>query len=172
MLKPPARLIMAVAVLVATAFPSAAELVVFSGGHVLKVAGFDLTGDAVELQVTFASPLPAECGVHLLADDRGQSGISIVTGAERKSLRVGTIEAPFQVGPDEDLTLRVFIDKNLVEVFAGDRQAAVFAHKHIRDNPNIRLFAGGGDAVVKSAKAWKLKSIYEKASADGAGAGQ
>jgi beta-fructofuranosidase len=73
---------------------------------------------------------------------------------------VGTAEAPFELKPDEDLTLRVFIDKNLVEVFANDRQAAVFAHQHIRANPNIRLFAKGGDAAVKSVKAWKIRTIY------------
>ena len=36
----------------------------------------------------------------------------------------------------------------------------MFAHKHIRENPNIRLFAKGGDAAVKSVKAWKMKTIY------------
>ena len=119
-----------------------------------------LAGDAIELEVTFASPLPTECGVHLLADDSGQDGISIIAGAGRKSLRVGTIEAPFEVRQGEDLTLRGFIDRNLVEVFANDRQAAAFAHKHIRENPNIRLFAKGGDAAVKSIKAWKIRTIY------------
>ena len=116
--------------------------------------------------MNFASPLPTECGVRLLGDEGGQGGISIVAGADRKLLKVGSIEAPFVVRQDEDLKLRVFIDKNLVEVFANDRQAAVFAHKHIRTNPNIRLFAGGGDAVVKSAKAWKMKSIYRNAPTD------
>ena len=120
-----------------------------------------LAGDAVELEVTFASPLPTECGIHLLAADGGRDGISIIAGADRKSLRVGTIEAPFQVRRGEDLTLRVFIDKNLVEVFANDRQAAAFAHKHIRKNPNIRLFAKDGDAAIRSIKAWKMKTIYQ-----------
>ena len=124
-----------------------------------------LSGDAVELDVTFASPLPTECGVHLLADAEGQDGISVIAGADRESLRVGTIEAPFQLRDGEDLTLRVFIDKNLVEVFANDRQAAVFAYQHIRKNPNIRLFARGGDAAVKSIKAWKMKTIYQPAAA-------
>ena len=122
-----------------------------------------LAGDAVELELTFASPLPTECGLHLLADESGQDGISIITGAGRKSLKVGTIEAPFEVRRDEDLTLRVFIDKNLVEVFANDRQAAVFAHRQIRENPNVRLFAKGGDAAVQSITAWKMKSIYHPA---------
>jgi len=120
------------------------------------------TGDAVELEATFASPLAKECGLHLLADDSGQGGIRIIAGADRKSLRVGTIEAPFQLKPGEDLTLRVFVDKNLVEVFVNDRQAAVFAHRHLRENPNIRLLAKGGDATVKSVKAWKMTTIYQQ----------
>ena len=119
-----------------------------------------IAGDAIELAVTFASPLPADCGVHLLADDTGQGGIRISAGAGRKSLSVGTIQAPFEVRQGEDLTLRVFIDKNLVEVFANDRQAVVFAHQHIGENPNVRLFARGGDAAVKSVKTWKMKTIY------------
>lgn len=121
----------------------------------------ELAGDAIELEVTFAAPLPATCGIHLLADDNGQEGISIIAGAGRKTLKVGTIEAPFEVRNGENLTLRVFIDKNLVEVFANNRQAAVFAHRHIRAKPNARLFATGGDAVIDSAKAWKIKSIYK-----------
>ena len=44
------------------------------------------------------------------------------------------------------MTLRVFIDKNFVEVFANDRQAVVHAHKTL-SNPNVRLFATGGDVA-------------------------
>jgi sucrose-6-phosphate hydrolase SacC (GH32 family) len=128
-----------------------------------------LTGDALELQATFAPPTTGEVGIHLLADDRGQGGISIVAGADRKSLKVGTIEAPFQLKPSEDLTLRVFIDKNLIEVFANDRQAVALAHESIRENPNIRFFAKGGDARVKSVHAWKMKSIYREPSTEAAG---
>lgn len=51
MWKPPPRLIVVVVALVATSLPSTAELVVFSGGHVLKVAGFEVAADSVELQL-------------------------------------------------------------------------------------------------------------------------
>jgi len=47
-------------------------------------------------------------------------------------------------------------------VECNDRQAAVFAHRHIRKNPNIRLFAKGGDVAVKEIRAWKMKTIYAK----------
>ena len=119
-----------------------------------------IKGDALELEIKIAAPLPKECGLHLLADAAGKDGISIIAGADRKTLQIGRIQPPFALKKNEDLTLRVFIDKNLVEVFANDRQAAVFAHRHIRKDPSIRLFARGGAATVKSVKAWKMKTIY------------
>jgi len=119
-----------------------------------------VTGDAIELSVTVASPLPAEFGISLLGDEDGNEGVDIVAGAKRPTLRIGSIEPPFALETGEDLTLRVFIDKNLVEVFANGRQAAAFSHEHIRKNPNIRLYARGGDAVVKQVKSWKMMTIY------------
>jgi sucrose-6-phosphate hydrolase SacC (GH32 family) len=70
------------------------------------------------------------------------------------------MEPPFALGKGEDLILRVFIDKNLVEVFANDSQAAAFAHKHVRKHPRAGLFAKGSDANVREIRAWKMKSIY------------
>ena len=103
------------------------------------------------------SVVVAACGRRIPSSHRQQWHGA---GADRKSLKIGTVEAPFAVRRGEDLTLRIFIDKNLVEVFANDRQAAVFAHRHIRGDPNIRLFAKGGNAAVESVKAWNIKSIY------------
>jgi beta-fructofuranosidase len=120
----------------------------------------EASGDAVELEVTFAAPLPREVGITLLGDEAGEGGMSIAAGAGRKSLRVGTTEPPFELSDGEDLTLRVFIDKNLVEVFANDRQAAVFAVKSARAEPNVSLYAKGGDATVRSVRAWRMRSIY------------
>ncbi len=79
-----------------------------------------------------------------------------------KNLMVGTVQAPLALKEGEDLTLRGFIDKNLAEVSANDRQAAAFAHKNVRPRPNVRLFATGGDAAVKSVKAWTMKTIYRQ----------
>ena len=117
-------------------------------------------GDAVELEITFAAPLPEECGLHLLAGADGEAGMSVIAGANRTTLQVGDVPAPFELKDNEDLVLRIFIDKNLVEVFANDRQAVAFAHEQIRDNPNLRVFSKGGDAVIESMKAWKMKTIY------------
>jgi sucrose-6-phosphate hydrolase SacC (GH32 family) len=76
-------------------------------------------------------------------------------------LDIATIKPPFDLAEDEDLTLRVFIDKKLIEVFANDRQAAAVAHSDIRKNPNISFFTKDAPLKIKKAKAWKMKSTYE-----------
>ena len=87
----------------------------------------------------------------------------IVTGAGKEVLTVGNLNADFQLRKDEDLTLRIFIDKNLVEVFANDRQAISYAHKkYVRGNPNINLFTRGSDLKVKNVSVWKMRSIYTR----------
>ncbi len=77
-----------------------------------------------------------------------------------QKLTVGYAEPPFKLEKGEDFTLRVFIDKSMIEVFADDRQAAVAWHEYDPAKLNISLFAKGGDLRVKSVKAWTMQSIY------------
>ena len=88
-------------------------------------------------------------------------GMRITAGTGKETMQIGNIDPPFQLKEGEDLTLRIFIDKNLVEVFANDRQAAAVSHEYIRENPNISLFTKDADLVVEEVKAWKMKSIYQ-----------
>jgi len=127
-----------------------------------------IRSDALELKITFAAPLPKEFGVELLGDPKGGEGsMRIVAGAEKKVLTVGnfergdTLDADFELKKGEDLTLRIFIDKNLVEVFANDRQAVAYVHKCSRYKTNINLFTSVSDLKVKELTIWKMKSIYE-----------
>jgi sucrose-6-phosphate hydrolase SacC (GH32 family) len=121
-----------------------------------------ITGNALEVEVIFKAPLPEEFGINLLGDETGQNGIRITAGAEKNSLDIGSIHPPFKLKDGEDLKLRVFIDKNLVEVFANDRQAAAFAHEEIRKNPNISIFTNNKPLVVQEVNVWKMSSIYER----------
>lgn len=132
--------------------------VVVADGKEKRLDG--IQGDAIELEIKIAAPVPRVLELRLLGDDKDADTLTIATGAARKSLQVGRTSAPFQLADGEDLTLRVFIDKNLIEVFANDRQAMVYAHSKVRERPNIRIFAREGAANVKSARAWRMKSIY------------
>jgi len=120
-----------------------------------------LSGEALELELAFKSPTAKELGVDVLCDKDGENGLRIAYVAESKTLRIGKVNAPFALKEGEDLALRVFIDKNLVEVFANDRQAAAAAAaKYEPGNLGISLFSKGGDTVVKTIRSWKMKSIY------------
>ncbi len=121
-----------------------------------------ISGDALELELEFKSPTAKEFGIDVLCDRDGAHGMRIAVMAESRKLRIGNVHAPFALKGGEDLTLRVFIDKNLVEVFANDRQAAATALKNSPpQNTFVRLFANGGDVKVTTVTAWKMKSIYE-----------
>ena len=134
-----------------------ADLLVKSGTtHVLK----GISGDTLELEIIVDDPTAKEFGIGVLCDKNGNKGFTIASGKGSKTLTVDYINPPFELKEGEDLTLRIFIDKNLVEVFANDRQAAVGWHVYDPKNLHVSLFSKGGDLKVKSVRAWKMKPIY------------
>ena len=73
-----------------------------------------IAGDAYELVLEVKSPTSKEFGIDVLCDKDGKAGLRIAVLADSKTLRVGTVNAPFELKEGEDLQLRVFVDKNLV----------------------------------------------------------
>ena len=70
-------------------------------------------------------------------------------------------QAPFSLGPDETLTLRLFLDRSLLEVFANARQCMTQRlHPTRPDSNNIILFTRGGDMTVKSVHAWDMAPAH------------
>ena len=99
-------------------------------------------------------------GINLLCDEKGGNGFPVAYGAGKKTLTVDYVNPPFELREGEDLTLRIFIDKSMIEVFANDRQAVVAWHEYDPANLGVSLFSTGGDLFVKKVTAWKMKSIY------------
>jgi sucrose-6-phosphate hydrolase SacC (GH32 family) len=107
----------------------------------------DIAGDTIELEVIFAAPQAAEFGLNVLCDKEGNNGVKIASGKDAETLTVGyNNRAPFKLSRDEDLTLRVFIDKCMVEVFANNRQAVLIWDDNDPSQLGISLFA----------KAWRV----------------
>lgn len=130
-----------------------------AGPHLQRIA--QLPGDAVEIRITISREQAARklFGFALFADGKG-GGLPIVLRPETGTLRVGTTEAPFalaDLAPDENVELRIFIDKYLVEVFANHRQALVAAHFGSPDRPSLDAFTVGAATTLKKVEIWKLK---------------
>ena len=124
--------------------------------HKLK----DIAGDTIEFQATFRPTQARQFGVQVYCDRDGNGGFPITVEPASSTLTLGTMKVPFAIKPGEDVTLRVFLDKNMIEVFANDRQAAVAPHKYASENLGVSLFSKGGAVEVKQVKGWKMRSIY------------
>ena len=69
--------------------------------------------------------------------------------------------APFHLPPGENLKLRIFIDKSVIEVFVNGRQCvSVRVYPGRADSLGISLLAQGQEATLVSFDAWQMKSIY------------
>ena len=121
-----------------------------------------IAGDALELKLSIEPGTAREFGVEVFCDKDGKGGTRVAIDAASKILQVGDVKAPFELKAGERAELRVFIDKNLVEVFVNDRQAAVSARQSAPKNQGIQLFSKGGEVEVKELKCWKMKSIHLK----------
>ena len=125
-----------------------------------KYQPLDITGDAIDLEIKFNSPLPNQFGVDILGDSLGNNFVEILIDEVKNVIHVGNVKAPFNLMNNEDLHLRVFIDKNIIEIFANDKQAIVYEHEYIRNQPNIKIFSKDDDLFVESIQTWKMKNIY------------
>lgn len=141
---------------------------VVPAGKDLPVNG--VAGNSLELKIEMESADASHFGVKVCASPNGKEKTSIFYDAEEKLLKVDTrrsgpddtpkaVEAaPFELKPGERLKLRVFVDKSVVEVFANNRQAiARRIYPSRQDSVGVRLFSNGGDAQVRSLKAWKIR---------------
>lgn len=69
----------------------------------------------------------------------------------------------FYLEPEENLKLRVFIDKSVVEVFAnGKLCVAVRVYPGMDDSLGVSLRSQGQDSELISFEAYDMKNIYEK----------
>ena len=131
-----------------------------------------IAGDTIELRAEIDPGSADEAGLKLRCDLDGEEE-TVVTwerGSSRIRLDVSRSSAdPEFVGrdpqvagldhdPDQPLLLRIFLDRSVVEVFAGDR---VLLTKRIypqrTDSIGTRFFARGGRASLRTLDSWQLR---------------
>jgi beta-fructofuranosidase len=136
-----------------------------SNGGVQTERITELTGDAMEIRVTVDRKEAArkQFGFRLFTGEDAK-GLPIVIQPSSGTLRVGTTEAPFAVAdlPEgEDVELRIFIDKYLVEVFANNRQAMVAAHMDWQTARGFDAYTFGAPTAINKVEIWRLKPTNE-----------
>lgn len=121
----------------------------------------ELPGDSAEIRITVPRK-DAErklFGLVLFSDGKG-GGLPIVLRPDAGVIRVGGVEAPFAVAdlpPGEDVTLRIFVDKYLVEVFVNDRQAVVAGVNDPHNRRTVDAFTVGAPTTLQSVEMWRIE---------------
>jgi beta-fructofuranosidase len=116
-----------------------------------------IAGDALEIQVTITQGEAKRYGVKLHGNPQNGGGIDVVVEPGSQTLKLGATTAPFKLAPGEDIQLRIFVDRRIIEVFANDRQAVFKQHAYAPEEVGICLFSEGGAMRVKEVKGWKMQ---------------
>lgn len=129
----------------------------------------DISGNSIELLIEMVPKGAKQFGVKVCTSPDSKEQTLVFYDAAEKKLKIDTtnsslgegkkaVEAgPFELKVDETLTLRVFVDKSVVEVFANDRQAvARRIYPTRKDSTGVVLFSKGGPVKVVGLKAWDM----------------
>jgi sucrose-6-phosphate hydrolase SacC (GH32 family) len=115
-----------------------------------------ISGDALEILLRIRQNGAKRYGVKLHASPDNTHGIDLVVDPGARTIQLGATIAPFDLRPQEDIQVRIFIDRRIVEVFANDRQAIFKQHAYELDESGVCLFSEGGNMEVKEIKAWRM----------------
>lgn len=91
---------------------------------------------------------------------------AIVIDTSRSSLRSDILSrppeiAPFELHDSEDLHLRIFIDRSVVEVFINGRQClAQRVYPQRPDSLGLSIQSRGRQSVLRELTCWQMKSIW------------
>jgi beta-fructofuranosidase len=115
-------------------------------------------GDALELQLSISLQGATRAGVRLRCAADGSGGWPI--DYDGQTLRVN--ETSLALPDREQVTLRILLDRTVLEVFVNDGEHAItqVAYTAAADDVDVRLVAEGGEALLTDIRAWTMQSIW------------
>jgi len=137
------------------------------------IMALDLEGDSLEIEIQFSPDLQTEAGLILRASLDGQDQTRIIyepipgqlvihrfnPGPE---VDIDNQSLPLNLAPGEPLSLRVFLDHSVLEIFANHRTCLVSrVYPSQESSRHIGLFAQNSPALIPRLDIWKLKGIWE-----------
>lgn len=147
----------------------------------------EVSGDALEIELQVTAGSAAACGVKVRCSPDGAEETVVALNAATRAVEIdfgkATLRtdlafarwdaklarpvqsAPLQFDPARPVTLRVFVDHSVVEVFAGagagagpfERYLAQRVYPTRPDALGVKLFSRGGRAVAHRIRTWPLR---------------
>jgi len=134
-----------------------------------------LSGTAIELHAEIDPAGSSEYGLRMRTSPGGEELTAIVYRPQRQELAIDISKssldadvvdkqeqsAPLTLADGETLRPRIYLDQSVVKVFANGRQCLTKRIYPSRgDSEQIRIFAVGGSAELRSLQAWDMKAIW------------
>jgi len=134
----------------------------------------NIGGKAIELKAVLRLGNAEEVGLKVLQSP-DESEYTVIRFSSEQKLSIDTEHAslnkdiqerppetgPLDLGGDEPLELRIFIDRSIVEVFANGRQCLCVRVYPTQDNSSgISVFSKGGEAELLSFDIWQMRSVW------------
>jgi beta-fructofuranosidase len=132
----------------------------------------DLRSDALELSLRVDVPPGARLLLELRATDDGAETTRVVVDGTRRTIEVDTTRSTLDpeiagdlvaapTDTDSPLELRVFLDRSIVEVFAGATTCITArAYATRPDATGVTLRAEGGDVAIERLEGWRMASVW------------
>jgi beta-fructofuranosidase len=119
-------------------------------------------GDALEIQLTLNLWRAAAAGLRVRSSGDGQRGVDIRWDGATLTVAGCPVALPADATSARgELTLQVFLDKCLLEVFAnGGRVAMTRVIYPPAEDQAVEVFAEGGTAQVGSINVWRMNSVW------------
>ena len=122
-----------------------------------------IKGDHYEIELVISNTGNRSFGIDVLCNEEGEDGLRIKVNREKNLLEVGDQNGDFTLNSDEPLSLRIFVDACLVEVFANEKQVVMADKKRLAGSKikdRIAFFTSGSDLLIDRLSFWKMKSAY------------
>ena len=124
--------------------------------HAHRLAG--VSGACLEIQVEIDPGQAGQCRLAVRCGRDGMEQTPIVYDAQKQSISLKGVSDSLVLADGERLTLRVFVDRSLVEVYANRRRClSAWTYPHHKDSVHVDLSAVGGPARVKSLDVWQMR---------------
>lgn len=118
-----------------------------------------IQGDTLEIKVEFQPGDATSYGLMVRCAEDGSQGVAILYDGQ--TLEVAGRRFPFTLTPDETaLSLHLFLDKSLLELFVnGGRTAVTRVIAPPVEHVRVALVATEGSCLVKTLEAWSMQAI-------------
>ena len=115
-------------------------------------------GNALEIVARLRLDSAAATGIRLVSPNADGHPVINYDG---RILNVAGTQVPLQLAPDEPLTLHLFVDRSVLEVFInGGRECVTRVVDPLPANLAVEVFAHRGRALVEALHLWQLRSIW------------